>query len=215
MASGRPFVGKHPLLVLFSDSRTGAGYQNLRADWQAQQEPCDLEDKERAMESIEIVRYRDEFYPAGFRKVFALVLVVSVTVLPELFSWVGTPVERPAARTPTGRFGPSGGFLPERQQPRSNVLHILWSFIKRSVVLLITTLGVALYYPRPGFKRYSLLCGPLIALIVPTCIAVYLQGRTEVFRAEILIVSLVALLPGIGLYVLLTWRKAQRLGMAW
>jgi hypothetical protein len=64
------------------------------------------------MEIVEIIRYRDEFYPGGFRKIFALILVVAVTVLPEALSWVATPMEPPAAsRMPTGRFRPSGGFL--------------------------------------------------------------------------------------------------------
>ncbi len=34
-------------------------------------------------------------------------------------------------------------------------------------------------------------------------------------RIEIFLVSLVAMLPGIGLYVWLTWRKARRRGMMW
>ena len=168
------------------------------------------------IDDIEILRYRDEFYPSGFRKVFALMLIVSVTVLPGVFTWVGTPVKQDrATTTPSGQFRPSGGFLPERQEPLTGILELIWTVLKRCLAIFFTTLGVMMYYPSRGFKRYALLCGPLIAIVVPICLAVYLQGRTEVFRAEILLVSLLALSPGIGLYVYLTWRKAQRLGMEW
>jgi hypothetical protein len=50
---------------------------------------------------------------------------------------------------------------------------------------------------------------------VPATIALYLRGRQEVYNVELAFVSFVAMLPGVGLYVLLTWRKAQRLGMVW
>jgi hypothetical protein len=139
-----------------------------------------------------------------------------VTVLPATFTWVSQPVEQPGfARMPTSRFGSGGGYLSRRDEPRSNVLHIIWSVIKRSAVVVAATIGFMLYYPRQGFKRYALLCGPLAAFIVPWAVSSYLQGRTEVFRAELFVVALIALSPGIALYVFLTWRKAQRLGMAW
>jgi hypothetical protein len=168
------------------------------------------------MEIVEIVRYRDEIYPAGFRKIFALMLLFSVTALPELFSWSEYPGEQsPAAGMPAGRFRPQGGFLSHHEEPKSSFLQKLWTFIKRSCVVLITIFAVMLYYPRSGFKRYALLCGPVFAFVVPFCVANYLQGRTEVYRGEIAAVSVLALAPGIALYVFLTWRKAQRLGMEW
>ncbi len=168
------------------------------------------------MEDVEIIRYRDEFYPGGFRKVFALMLVVAVTVLPQAFAWVATPIEQPGASSlPTGRFAPRGGFLPQREEPRPGRLQSIWNGIQRSFVVAVATIGFMMYYPRKGFKRHALLCGPLVAFLVPLCVSSYLQGRTEVFRAELVVVALIALSPGIALYVALTWRKARRLGMAW
>lgn len=168
------------------------------------------------METSEFLRYRDEFYPGGFRKVFALMLVVAVTVLPEAFAWATAPIEHPGATgIPTGRFRPGGGFLPERETPRSGLLQTFWKVVSRGFVVFVATFGFMLYYPRRGFKRYGLLCGPLTAFVVPWCVSSYLQGRTEVFRAEVLVVALAALSPGVGLYIFLTWRKARRLGMEW
>lgn len=170
----------------------------------------------RRVEILEFVRYRDEFYPSGFRKVLALLLVMSVTVMPEVFSWLNSPASPPAVSSlPTGRFHPSGGFLGNRDEPDSGALHTLWTFVKRSFVVIVATFGVMLYYPHSGFKRYALVCGPLMAFLVPPCIEWYLRGRTEVYRVELVLVSLVALLPGILLYIILTWRKARRLGMEW
>ncbi|MCA9058723.1 MAG: hypothetical protein KDA85_09495 [Planctomycetaceae bacterium] len=173
------------------------------------------------LDDTDAVRYRHEFYPAGFRKLMAIMLITSVTVLPEVFSWVGPPEgESTINGIPTGRYAPRGGFLPGDSRPRyaapqTSFLKTVWTAVKRCFVVVVTTLGVVLYYPRRGFKRYALLCGPVIALLVPLVMSLYLRGRTEVFRAEILVVALIALSPGIGLYVLLTWRKAKRLGMEW
>jgi hypothetical protein len=167
------------------------------------------------MELIEAVRYRDEFYPVGFRKLFALMLVVAVTVLPEVFSWVGTPVQQPGLGMPRGDLGARSRFLSEPEAEGTGLLATLGRILWRTFVVLVATFGLILYYPRSGFKRYALLCGPLIAFLVPACVAQYLEGRTEVFRAEVLVVTLLALAPGVGLYIWLTWRKAKRLGMVW
>ncbi|MGE3777187.1 MAG: hypothetical protein AB7F89_08390 [Pirellulaceae bacterium] len=165
---------------------------------------------------MEIVRYRDEFYPVGFRKLFALMLVSSVTVLPAVASWADTPVESATeSRLPTGRFRPRGGFLRETEKPQPGVVSTLWGIVKRCFQVTVATLGVMLYYPRSGFKRYALLCGPFIAFFVPFVVGLYLRGRSEVFRAEIVVVALLALAPGVALYVLLTSRKARRMGIPW
>lgn len=168
------------------------------------------------MQASEPLSYREEFYPGGFRKTLAIALVVSVTALPTVFSWVGTPVDQDAAMNmPSGRFRPSGGLLPERETSSDSVFDRIWSTIKRAAVVFMTTIAFVLYYPRLGFKRYALLCGPLLAFIVPACIDMYLQGRVEVYRVEVALVMLAAMSPGVGLYMWLTWRKARRQGMVW
>jgi hypothetical protein len=163
---------------------------------------------------VESVSYRDEFYPRGFRKVFALMLIAAVTVIPPLFAWQHEPAEPSGGRSfPTGRYAPRGGFLPERESP--GVLATVWTGIKRVTMIVITTAALMLYYPRRGFKRYALLCGPILAIVAPWAVGAYLQGRSEVFRFEIVLVAMAASLPGAFLYVFLTWRKAKRLGMVW
>jgi hypothetical protein len=72
---------------------------------------------EAVVGEFEVVSIRDELYPYGFRKIAALLLVTTVTVLPRLISWQNEPAERPrASEMPTGRFGPRGGFLSEREE---------------------------------------------------------------------------------------------------
>jgi hypothetical protein len=172
--------------------------------------------------------YREEFGLRGFRKMLAAMLILAVTVLPSLSAWqrgpaaagdVGAFPQRefgPRADFPAGRFGRRGGMVAERQPAAAwNVLGVIWSAMVRGFVIIATTLLLMLYYPASGFKRYTLLAGPLIALLVPATIALYLRGRQEVYNVELAFVSFVAMLPGVGLYVLLTWRKAQRLGMVW
>jgi hypothetical protein len=172
------------------------------------------------METPLPLHYRDEFYPSGFRKILAIMLVTAVTVLPEFFSWASPPRQEVSFGSPGARF-PSSRFSSDRFQEDSGgstagkVLGVVWRIFKTGFVMVVATLGVMLYYPRPGFKRYALLCGPLIAIMVPLTLSLYLRGRTEIFRAEILVVSLVAAIPAIALYFYLTWRKAQRLGMEW
>lgn len=167
------------------------------------------------IEAAPIVSYRDEFYPSGFRKLFALLVIASATTLPPLFAWQSGSIDHPGASFPTGRFGPRGGFLPDRDPPGRGFLNTVWTVIKGVTKAVIVTAGLMLYYPRRGFKRYSLICGPVIAWLAPLCVAFYLAGRVEVFRFEIVLVALIGALPGAALYVWLTWRKAQRLGMVW
>jgi hypothetical protein len=180
------------------------------------------------VELVQPLSYREEFGLRGFRKMLAAMLILAVTVIPVLSAWQRGPAEEdaggafprgefgPRAGLPAGRFGPRRGMFAEREAGGGwNVLRVIWSAIVRGFVIIATTLLLMLYYPASGFKRYALLAGPLIALLVPATIAMYLRGRQEVYNVELALVSCVAMLPGVGLYVLLTWRKAQRLGMVW
>jgi hypothetical protein len=166
-------------------------------------------------QAVEVISYRDEFYPAGFRKLLALMMISAVVAIPPLFAWQHEPVERPARSFPTGRYAPRGAFLPDREPAGQRIAGAVLSGFKHLTIAFVVTLGLALYYPRSGFKRYSLLCGPLIAWLAPLCVAAYLAGRTEVFRFEIVLATIASALPGAALYVWLTWRKAQRQGMVW
>jgi hypothetical protein len=164
--------------------------------------------------AVETVSYRDEFYPRGFRKLFALLIIAGVTTLPPVIAWQNEPAEQ-AGGLPTGMYAPRGGFLPDGDEAAPGFLTRVWTGIKRLTAIAFTTAALMLYYPRRGFKRYALLCGPIIALAAPWVLAAYLSGRSEVFRFEIAMVAMAASLPGAALYVWLTWRKAKRLGMEW
>lgn len=170
------------------------------------------------VEVLEPVRYRDEFSMYGLRKVLAGLLIAAATTLPPVIAWQHPAADPPrSAGFPSGRFAPRGGFLREREQPSTGRTILSWlaAAFRHTTVAVVTTLGLMLYYPRQGFKRYALLCGPLLAVIVPACLSAYLQGREEVYRVELVLVSMIASLPAIGLYVWLTWRKAKKLGMVW
>ena len=179
------------------------------------------------MDTLEPIRYRDEFYPVGLRKTLAIMLVTAVTVLPEFFAWANPPATASRAtpsmgrsthsmgRMPGSRFGSSSMRAEPGESSLNSILSILWQVTKTGFVMVVATAGVMLYYPHAGFKRYALLCGPLLAILVPLTLAMYLRGRTEIFRAEILVVSLIAMAPVVALYIFLTWRKAKRLGMDW
>ena len=134
-----------------------------------------------------LLSYHEEFYPHGLRKTLALLIIFGATVLPTMIAWEQSPIEEPgSASMPTGRFVPRGGFLPDRPQPSSGI----GRWIAGVFTTLAVTFGVVLYYPKSGFKRYAILCGPVMALCIPACLGAYLSGRVEVFRIEIMLVTL-------------------------
>ncbi|MFN3148352.1 hypothetical protein [Bremerella sp.] len=163
------------------------------------------------------ISYSEEFYPHGVRKVLALMVMGSILVLPEMFAWGSAPSPAEVSRSfPTGMYRPRGGFIREpSESTASKVLGTIGSILKRVFIIGAVTIALMVYYPRAGFKRFALLCGPIIALLVPLAIATYLQGRQEVYRVEVVLVTLVAALPGAALYVWLTWMKAKKRGWQW
>ncbi|MCO6455574.1 MAG: hypothetical protein J5I93_09790 [Pirellulaceae bacterium] len=170
------------------------------------------------VEVLEPVRYRDEFSMYGWRKVLAGLLIAAATTIPPVIAWQHPAADPPpSSGFPSGRFPVRERFVRDRGQPStgSKILSWLAAAFRHTTVALVTTLGLMLYYPRQGFKRYALLCGPVLAIIVPACLSAYLQGREEVYRVELVLVSIIASLPAVGLYVWLTWRKGKRLGMVW
>lgn len=168
------------------------------------------------METAEVLSYREEFSPNGLRKIIAMLMIATVTVLPPVVSWERSSGEESTARgMPTGRFAPGGGFLPEAPPPHVRALAWLGTVLWRLFTLAVTVVGLIIYYPRKGFKRYALVAAPILAFFVPAAVALYLHGRSEVFRVEVFLVTLVAAAPAVALYVYLTWRKARRLGMMW
>lgn len=163
------------------------------------------------------VSYREEFYPNDLRKGLVLMAITFILVLPEVFAWGSgsTPVESPRS-FPSGAYRPRGGFIREpSESTASKIFNTIGSIVKRIFIIGAVTIALMVYYPRAGFKRFALLAGPIIAILVPLAIATYLQGREEVYRVELVFVTMLAALPGAALYVGLTWMKAKRLGWQW
>jgi hypothetical protein len=166
-------------------------------------------------------------YPRGFRKTIALLLFFVMTTMPTVFSWQNPPTS-PAASNSSGinSFEPFPG-PPSRhfnhrpfgaaQQatpPSRGWAYLLSSFLQLSLATIGGAFSLALYYPRSGFKRFALLCGPLVGLGTMFTLGLYLAARSEVYRFEICFASLVGAAPGLALYVLLVSWKANRLAQA-
>ena len=159
------------------------------------------------MVEIEVVRFRDEFGLYGFRKIFAVLVIVFATGWP-VWSWQRGE-SQPPARIPFPA-GPPSRWANDESESQRRILN--WKSI---VSIPIVTMALALYYPRWGFKRYALLAGPLISLGVPWVLSWYLEGRTSVYRFELVVAAWMGALPGAALYAWLAWRKARRRGMQW
>lgn len=73
--------------------------------------------------------------------------------------------------------------------------------------------SLALYYPRWGFKRFAILCGPIVGIGTMLLLSMYLFARTDVYKFEICIVAIIGALPGLLLYLLLVAWKFRRLAL--
>jgi hypothetical protein len=152
-----------------------------------------------------IQSYYEDFYPRGIRKMVAISIICLTTMVPAVIVWKdgGEPAPQPHPGI-RPRFGnrPLGG----NQAPQPAAASRLPIF-RTMLAVLGGFLGLALYYPRSGFKRYALLSGPLSGIGSLFVIGEYLAGRTTVYRFEIVFASLIGALPGVILYVILTRRK--------
>jgi hypothetical protein len=172
----------------------------------------------------------EALYPRGLRKTMAMVLFFVTTTTPTVFLWQNPPanpqpngpigiarfrsLHEPPSRGFGGRsmtpgFGP--GFAAPAPAPSRTASNWLTSFVQLFLATVGGALSLALYYPRWGFKRYAILCGPLVGLGTMFFLGVYLFARTEVYRFEIVFAAMIGAIPGLLLYVLLVVWKTQRL----
>ncbi|MBI3860991.1 MAG: hypothetical protein HY290_03765 [Planctomycetia bacterium] len=160
--------------------------------------------------------FYEDFYPRGVRKFVAIGVICVTTLVPSVVAWKdgagAVPQQSPAFGSRFGIPG-RGGNAPS---PRPG---IPWSRIGRMLLSAFGgALGLAIYYPRWGFKRYALLCGPILGIGSIVVAEWYLTGRTRVYRFETVFTSLIGGLPGVVLYVLLArrkWRKKQPADTIW
>ncbi|WP_425617428.1 hypothetical protein NA78x_001105 [Anatilimnocola sp. NA78] len=174
----------------------------------------------------------DSLYPRGFRKTLAMVLFFVTATLPSVVFWqsedsppqphgpVGFAAMHPLDGPPSRAFGPgprSFGVSHRHSHygPAANdgpsLMSWVGTFFRWSLAFFGGIFSLALYYPRWGFKRFALLCGPIAGLGAMMALAMYLFARTEVYRFEIVFASMFGALPGILLYALLVYAKASRL----
>lgn len=173
----------------------------------------------------------DSLYPSGWRKTLAMLLFFATTTMPSVFVWqypnrqppipVGVSAVRPW-EGPTGRTwtytsqAPVGARsqmyisnFPSNKRP--SPFRWLGSFFRLSLAVLGGILSLALYYPFSGFKRFAVLCGPIVGLGSMIALGMYLFARTEVYRFEIAFAAICGALPGVALYAILVYTKANRL----
>jgi hypothetical protein len=152
--------------------------------------------------------FGQDFYPRGWLKVLAILLIFSTTLLPAVISWKNGPgrdLQMPS------RFGPGFGSLRqapalEAGQPVSSRLPIGQTIL----AVVGSVVGLALYYPKWGFKRYALLAGPVLGIGAMYFLNGYLEGRQTVHRVEIVFGGLLGSLPGCLFYTWLARRKWRR-----
>lgn len=166
--------------------------------------------------------FYEDLYPRGFRKFLGISVVCLTSLIPALMHWKQGPDPNPQ---PAPAFGPhySGhrglaGPQPDRfSQPRK-LVDTLLAIGRTLLAVLGGVLGLAIYYPRSGFKRFALLCGPILGIGSMMLAGWYLTGRTKVYRFEAVFAALIGAFPGIALYVLLVrrkWRKKHATETLW
>jgi hypothetical protein len=152
--------------------------------------------------------FYSDFYPRGFRKFFAIGVICLTTLVPAVAAWKDAPGPIPPQGPAFGpRFpGPRG--FPARQQ--GDQPSLVSRVLQAGRILLAafgSILGLMIYYPRSGFKRYALLCGPALGIGSFLLLNWYLTGRVKVYRFEAVFAALLGGLPGVLLYIFLARRK--------
>jgi len=148
--------------------------------------------------------FYEDLYPRGLRKLFAIGLICATTLLPTITAWKAGPEPALQAGPAYGpRFGNARRGTDGRTHAPASTLPIGRTMLAVSGCML----GLAIYYPRRGFKRFALLCGPVLGLGSMFVAGWYLSGRSTVYRFEAVFSALIGALPGVALYVALVRRK--------
>ncbi len=134
--------------------------------------------------------------PGGFRKFLAIVLFMATVIFPVQSIWKDGGLDP----EPVSRFPASTRFA----QSTVKTPWYLWPLAITGGIL-----SLALYCPNWGCKRYALLCGPIAAIGAQMFLTYWLTGRTNVFRTEVVLISMAGAFPGIAIWAMLILRKAQ------
>jgi hypothetical protein len=148
--------------------------------------------------------FYEDLYPRGLRKLFAIGLICATTLLPAITAWKAGPQPVPQ---PGPAFGPRFGTARRGSDDRKNAAAATLPIGRTMLAMLGGMLGLAIYFPRRGFKRCALLAGPVLGLGSMFVAGWYLSGRSTVYRFEAVFSALIGALPGVALYIALVRRK--------
>lgn len=155
--------------------------------------------------------FYQDFYPRGLRKFCGIGIICLTSLIPALTVWKEGPEQVPLHQPAFGRgFPGTRGFgrpaWGGNNEPQKST--IPWGLIGRTLLASFGgVVGLAIYYPAWGFKRYALLCGPTLGLGSMMLLDWYLGGRTKIYRFEGVFAALIGAFPGVVLYALLARRK--------
>jgi hypothetical protein len=171
------------------------------------------------LEPVLVPQLRDELYPRGFRKLLGMILVMLATIFPAVNAWKNPPAVSPTRPSfgppPLGRINNTRFGRTAEKRSSFFSLNTAVSFFTKAMAFIMTAVGMMIYFPRSGFKRYALVAAVWLPIAVPWALSAYLSGRTSVYRSEIFLVSLTAAAPGLAMYVLLVAWAGKRRGWAW
>jgi len=159
--------------------------------------------------------FYEDLYPRGLRKLLAIGVICATTLLPAITAWKTGPEPVPQ---PGPAFGPRFGNSRRGTDGRTNSAGSTLPVGRTLLAMFGGALGLAIYYPRWGFKRFALLCGPVLGMGSMFVAGWYLSGRSTVYRFEVVFSALIGALPGVALYVALVrrkWHKKQAATTIW
>lgn len=145
----------------------------------------------------------------GFRRYLAVMIFVGCIILPVESLWKDGKLET-QENTTTNRFGPRSARLAAAETPNSGV-KVTWYLWP--IAVMGSMLALALYCPGWGFKRYALLCGPIVGIGALMFLSYWLTGRDKIYRFEPVLVAFAGAAPGIAIWTMLVLRKAEKKGL--
>lgn len=164
------------------------------------------------MQETEFRRISDVLGQRSFRNGLGYAIFCLMVMLPTVDSWQsGTEVEQNAYRDPWHtrhgvdpmRGWPKGRPSVREQMNRSwwpDTSRIMWMFGKTILAVFGATVSLLILMPFRGCKRYAVLFGPPMGLMVVSAVGLWLMGRTEIYRFEPVVIATIAASPTFALW---------------
>lgn len=172
----------------------------------------------------EVLSCQEELSRRTFRNLCGYLLFAACVIVPAISDWKsGAPVMAPAVGQP-GIGNPSqfpgnrqqpGGVLSDSGDVRARLAKWIWWLTRAMFASIGTTIAMVVLLPYRGCKRFALLFGAPTGLAAMIATGVWLSGRTVVYRAEIVVIAIVAALPTGFLWMkCCEWSRSRRLADA-